>query len=67
VSGDAAPVRRVQLRDGGLVEVRLVEDAIVIGRVGGWTERVSRPEAWELAEAIDAMATTAGTWSDDAP
>jgi hypothetical protein len=67
VSGDAAPVRRVQLRDGGLIEVRPLDDTIVIGRVGGWSERLSRPEAWELAEAIDAIATTAGTGNDDAP
>jgi hypothetical protein len=67
VSGETAPVRRVQLRDGGLIEVRLIDDTIVIGRVGGWSERLSRSEAWELAEAIDAIATTAGAGRDDAP
>jgi hypothetical protein len=67
VSGEPTPVRRVQLRDGGLLEVRLREDTIVIGRVGGWSERLSRPEAWELAEALDAIATTAGAGRDDAP
>lgn len=44
-------ILRVALRD---------DDTVRISRPGAWQQDLRRREAWALAEALDAIATTAG-------
>jgi len=47
----------VTLADGRELVVRLEDELVVIAVPGQWTERLSREEAWELAETIDLVST----------
>ena len=42
---------------GELIRIEARGDAIRLSRRGVWEQRLSREEAWRLAEAIEAVAT----------
>ena len=49
--GNRGAVLRVTLRN---------DDTVRLSRPGAWQQDLRRREAWALAEALDAIATTAG-------
>ena len=52
------PVREVPIRDvEQALRVVRVGDRIVLELPGRWRLRLRRPEAWELAEVLDEIAT----------
>ena len=44
---------------GGTARIRIEadEDGVLLRNVGRWTQRLTREEAWRLAEALDEAAT----------
>ena len=51
------PRAEVTLRDGQRLEVRIVDGDVELAHAGIWSQRLTREEAWQLAEALDAVAT----------
>ena len=49
----------LMLASGASLTVRLIEGALQITSGEGWEQRLTREEAWRLAEALDALATAA--------
>ena len=54
-----ATERRVRLTDGQVLRVARVAATIVLTPPSGPPLRLTLPAAWQLAEAIDALATEA--------
>jgi hypothetical protein len=49
----------VRLRTGEVLRIHAVEGEVELSSEGRWTLSLAREEAWELAEAIDEVATAA--------
>lgn len=47
----------VPLSDGRELVVELWDEELILSVAGVWEQRLTREEAWELAEALDALAT----------
>ncbi len=50
------PRAEIKLGDGDVIEVRLEGDAVVLS-TSRWQQSLSREEAWDLMEAIEAIST----------
>ncbi len=47
-------------RHGETIRVGADDDTVRLSRRGVWEQRITREEAWRLAEAIERVATRAG-------
>ena len=54
---------RVKLAGTEALTVTMDAEFVVLAHVGRWVERLTRAQAWELAEALEAVAT-AGAGED---
>lgn len=50
---------RIVLESGESLTVRLVDGVVEIAREDRWLQRLTREEAWQLAEVLDDVATAA--------
>ena len=48
---------RVRLAEAEALTVTIEGEFVVLAHGGHWVERLTRAQAWELAEALDAVAT----------
>lgn len=58
---------RVDLNDGGRIDVSREDNLIIIESPASWRLPLSLEEAWELAEALDAVATGAPDGNEPGP
>ena len=48
---------RVRLAEAEVLTVTIEGEFVVLAHAGRWEERLTRAQAWELAEALEAVAT----------
>jgi len=48
---------RVRLAEAEALTVTIEGEFVVLAHAGRWEERLTRAQAWELAEALEAVAT----------
>lgn len=51
--------RTIELTSGERLRISVDRDAVQLENPGAWHQRMTREDAWRLAEALDELATSA--------